>query len=150
MGLFKKKGRSFLFTKKLYLTTLPYLDAFEDGYLVTVFDPTADVKLMMKNFTFKLWAYTKAQLLVDYALSTKALGNAPGRFMRFAIGDDGKAIFSSPLPVDKLTDTEYKAANQVLKERKSDCIKAGLGELDLHNLPSDWIRFSDGSPHFDK
>lgn len=141
MGLFKKKKKKFLFTSKLYLTTLPYIKGFDDGYLVTIFDPSVDYLMMLENFMFELWSYTKKSLLIDLALVSKDLSNSKARFVRFAITNSGEALFDSPVFVEGgVSEMTYKAANQVLKERIKDCVKAGFTSLEINELPSDWFK----------
>ena len=141
MGFFKKRKKTRLFTSKLYLSTLPFLSGFEDGYLVTIFNPSCDCSQMLKDFKFKLWTYTKPSLLVDMALVTKNFDNCGSRFVRFTINREGEALFETPVPVESVTEMTYKAANQVLKERVEDCVKAGCTRLEIESLPSDWFSF---------
>lgn len=138
MKLFRKRRKTFFFTKKVYLTTLPYMSPFEDGFLITIFDPDVDITKVLNGFRFKLWAFTKRSVIVDYAIVTKSLDNSCTRFTRFYIREDGTAIME-PVPVDKLTDISYMAANQVLYERTDDCKNAGYTELQIRSLPREWI-----------
>lgn len=136
----RKARRRFLFTKKIHITTLPYLSSFEDGYIVTVYDPSVDVARMLDGFAFDLWTYTKRSILVDQALASHTLSNSPNRFVRFALRDDGTAVMDCPIPVAEANQATFKAANQLLQERVKDCIKAGFTELEVISLPSRWLK----------